>query len=198
MIKNSLFKNKLFPEMKSTDKINPLELLLHASVFAAEKHKFQRRKGFLKIPYINHPLKVCKILIDVHEEDKNILCAAILHDTLEDTETTETEIKELFGEKVLKIVMEVSDDMSLPSKIRKELQIKKAPSLSREAKLIKIADKASNIADLIAYPIKWDKKRKIQYVEWSTKVFEKCRGQNAVLDALFEKTSNDALRVFKQ
>lgn len=177
--------------------MNDLENIIKASVFASEKHKFQRRKGCLKIPYINHPLKVCDILMEASEYNIELLIASILHDVLEDTETTEKEIEEKFGEKVSHIVIEVTDDMRLPSNRRKELQIEKASKLTREAKLIKIADKISNISDLVRYPIQWEKERKVEYVNWSKKVFEKCKGQNSFLDQLFENTCDIALKHFK-
>jgi guanosine-3',5'-bis(diphosphate) 3'-pyrophosphohydrolase len=178
--------------------MNHNEILIKASVFASEKHKFQRRKGCLKIPYINHPLRVCEILIDVNENNIDLLIAAILHDTLEDTDTSDQEILDLFGEKALSIVKEVTDDMSLPSKKRKELQIEKAGKLSIEAKLIKIADKASNISDLVRYPIQWDRDRKIEYVNWSLKVYDKCKGLNKQLDSMFENICQQALDHFKK
>lgn len=171
-----------------------LSFLFNAIVFAAEKHQFQRRKGYLKIPYINHPLKVCKTLIDHGELDSDLLVASVLHDTLEDTQTTYKEIEDFFGTKVAKIVNEVTDDMSLPENIRKELQVEKAPKLSNSAKKIKIADKLCNITDLINYPIYWSKARKIRYIEWSGRVFSQCRGVNTSLEMSFIEMSEIGLK----
>jgi GTP diphosphokinase / guanosine-3',5'-bis(diphosphate) 3'-diphosphatase len=159
--------------------------LIHAIDFAADKHKYQRRKGYLKIPYINHPVKVCKLIADCGETDIDLLIASILHDVVEDTDTSETEIAERFGTKVAQIVMEVTDNMKLPEKERKELQVIKAPGLSREAKLIKIADKACNMHDILNYPLSWTRKRKLYYFNWSFRVFEGCRGLNNQLDNIF-------------
>jgi GTP diphosphokinase / guanosine-3',5'-bis(diphosphate) 3'-diphosphatase len=160
---------------------------LEALEFAAEKHKFQRRKGNLRIPYINHPLKVCKLLTEVSETDFELLSASILHDTLEDTETTQTELEEKFGSGITDIVLELTDDMSLPDDIRKNKQVQKASFLSPKAKLIKIADKICNINDLLVYPIYWTKSRKIKYIEWSSQVVEQCRGLNPALDKMFDE-----------
>lgn len=161
--------------------------ILDALEFAAEKHKLQRRKGNLRIPYINHPIKVCKLLAESGEHDVEILVAAILHDTLEDTATTKLELEEKFGREITNIVIELSDNMSLPEHRRKEQQLQNASTLSPKAKLIKIADKICNINDLLVYPIYWTKSRKIRYIEWSAKVFEKCKGLNPILDKKFEE-----------
>lgn len=168
---------------------------LDAIDFAADKHKFQRRKGYLKIPYINHPVKVCKILTQVNETDEDLLLAAILHDTLEDTDAKKSEIIERFGTDVCKIVMEDTDDMDLPEKVRKQAQIDNASKLSHKAKLIRIADKIANITDVITYPIIWSRKKKLRYVEWSMNVFEGCRGQNELLDQMFIDTYERAKAV---
>ena len=168
--------------------MNETKTLIDACVFSAEKHKFQRRKGYLKIPYINHPLKVCKILMDCGENDINLLIAAILHDTIEDTDTTADEISRIFNAAIAHYVVEVTDDKTLSYTERKELQIKKAPGLSDNAKKIKIADKICNISDMVTYPINWTIERKQAYIDWSEKVFAGCKGLNTKLDKLFEET----------
>lgn len=172
--------------------------LMESVEFAAIKHQMQRRKGYLKIPYINHPIKVTNVLIACGVTDVDLLTAAILHDTLEDTDTSFDEIKVKFGGNVAQIVLEVTDDMSLPEKVRKELQVTKAPSLSNHAQLIKIADKICNMNDLIDYPINWSNSRKLRYVVWSKRVFDGCKGGNELLDNLFVKTYENALRVFNK
>jgi guanosine-3',5'-bis(diphosphate) 3'-pyrophosphohydrolase len=159
--------------------------ILEACEFAAIKHQFQRRKGYLRIPYINHPIKVSKLIADCNETDINLLLAAILHDVIEDTDTTETELIHKFGSYVTNIVKEVTDDMSLPQKIRKELQVEKAPKLSNPAKLIKIADKICNMNDILNYPLNWNNSKKLYYFQWSNRVFVHCAGINNELDKLF-------------
>ncbi|GCC33814.1 hypothetical protein chiPu_0012285 [Chiloscyllium punctatum] len=168
-------------------------LVLEAADFAAKKHKNQRRKDPEGTPYINHPLGVARIL--AHEAgitDVVVLQAALLHDTVEDTNTTFTEIEERFGEKVRSIVAEVTDDKSLPKEKRKELQIQHAPHCSYEAKLVKLADKLYNLRDLkSSTPAGWTEKRVEQYFIWASQVIAGLRGTNQTLekslDALFKE-----------
>jgi (p)ppGpp synthase/HD superfamily hydrolase len=173
-------------------------LLLDSISFAADKHKLQRRKGTLKIPYINHPVKVCRFISACGEVNMDLLVAAVLHDVVEDTDTSEKEISDKYGNKVASIVMEVTDNMALPKKKRKELQITKASQLSREAKIIKIADKASNIEDILIYPLLWTKSRKLEYIEWSYMVFQGCKGQNNLLDEKFLEVYSKGLKLLKK
>ncbi|MGI8494154.1 MAG: HD domain-containing protein, partial [Pyrinomonadaceae bacterium] len=133
--------------------MNNLKTLLQAASFAAKKHKNQKRKGADREPYINHPLEAANLLANVgNVEDYDVLIAALLHDTIEDTGTSEAEVTELFGEKVCGYVLEVTDDKSLPKQVRKEKQIEHAPHLSDGAKQIKLCDKISNIRDVTNNP----------------------------------------------
>ena len=87
--------------------------LLEAIRFAAEKHRTQRRKDSERSPYINHPIEVVQLLWDVGGvRDVDVLLAAVLHDTIEDTDTRPEEIRDRFGEAVLAFVLEVSDEKS--------------------------------------------------------------------------------------
>lgn len=172
--------------------------LLESLEFAANKHKFQRRKGSLKIPYINHPVKVCKLLAESGESDIEILLAAILHDTLEDTDTSELELTDRFGTIVTSLVIEVTDNMKLPEKERKELQVINAAQLSSKAKMIKVADKICNIDDILTYPITWTKRRKRNYIEWAKKVCEGCKGQNLILDRKFGEIYNKGMELLSR
>jgi guanosine-3',5'-bis(diphosphate) 3'-pyrophosphohydrolase len=174
-------------------------LLLSAIKFASEKHMLQRRKGCNDIPYINHTIRVAYILQEnAKENDMVLLSAAILHDVLEDTDATELQLQELFGSEVCDIVKEVTDDMSLTYDDRKRFQIKKAPGLSNKAKLIKIADKISNIHDILSNPLTWSNRRKRKYVEWSEKVVDGCRGINPLLDKLFDEIVTQAKSVLAE
>ncbi|MBW8734911.1 MAG: bifunctional (p)ppGpp synthetase/guanosine-3',5'-bis(diphosphate) 3'-pyrophosphohydrolase, partial [Asticcacaulis sp.] len=120
--------------------------LIAAVHFAADKHRYQRRKDTDATPYINHPVALAHILVDEGGiEDTDVLCAALLHDTVEDTDTTPEEIAARFGPRIAAIVMEVTDDKSLPGAARKQAQIDHAPHISLEAKLVKLADKISNL-----------------------------------------------------
>lgn len=178
---------------------SPDSLLLAAIKFASEKHMLQRRKGCEEIPYINHAIKVAYILQETgKEKNPELLAAAVLHDVLEDTETTEAELTSLFGSSVCSIVKEVTDDMTLTYEDRKRFQIKKAPSLTPEAKKIKIADKISNISDILTCPLTWSNRRKRMYVEWSEKVVEGCRGINPALDSAFDEIVSRANKILSE
>lgn len=163
--------------------------LIETVNFAAIKHRKQRRKDEDATPYINHPIGVARIL--THEAniyDIATLQAAILHDTVEDTDTTFEEIEQNFGSKVRSIVEEVTDDKSLPKQVRKQLQIEHAPGCSREAKLVKLADKLYNLRDLQrCTPVGWSRTRVQEYFEWAEKVVHGLRGTNKLMeDALDE------------
>ena len=146
--------------------------LLAAITFAAEKHRNQRRKDAAATPYINHPLQVAETLWRVGGvRDPAVLVAAVLHDTIEDTDTTPAEIVARFGPAVLTLVQEVSDDKSLPKATRKQLQVEHAPHKSPGAKLIKLADKLHNIHDVtVAPPPHWPRERVGAYLDWAAAV----------------------------
>jgi GTP diphosphokinase / guanosine-3',5'-bis(diphosphate) 3'-diphosphatase len=169
--------------------MNDTAKLLQAARFAAIKHISQKRKGNDEAPYINHPLEVANFLANVGKvEDYDVLIAALLHDTIEDTETTREEIIENFGENVAKMVLEVTDDKSLPKAERKQKQIEHAPHLSHGAKQIKLADKISNIRDVVENPPDgWSEQRRREYVEWGEKVIAGVRGANAELEKHFDE-----------
>jgi len=168
---------------------NDLPKLLQAISFAAQKHSAQKRKGADAQPYINHPLEVLNLLASVGKiEDYNVLIAAVLHDTIEDTETTEKEITELFGADVCEMVLEVTDDKSLPKAQRKQLQIEHAPRLSNGAKYIKLADKISNIRDVSENPPDgWSNERRREYIQWGENVIAGLRGANGNLENYFDQ-----------
>lgn len=169
---------------------NDLTFFLKALNFSAEKHRHQRRKDTAASPYINHPIEVANILWtvgDVHDEAAII--AAILHDTIEDTNTTPEEIRLSFGDEVLGLVLEVSDDKSLPKQERKQKQITHSPHLSRRAKQIKLADKICNVHDIaFAPPDHWPRQRRIDYLQWAQAVIDGLRGTNAQLEQFFDNT----------
>lgn len=164
------------------------KLFIKALSFAADKHKNQRRKDEAASPYINHPISLANILINEGGvNDINILIGAILHDTIEDTETSEEELRKEFGEKIASIVMEVTDDKSLAKEERKIKQIEHSSHISNEAKHIKLADKISNLRDIISSPPKnWPDERKQDYFEWAGKVIDQVRGTNSRLESIFD------------
>jgi len=157
--------------------------------FAARKHVHQRRKGELAEPYINHLSDVARLLAEAtNGEDATLVVAGLLHDTLEDTETTFDELAKEFGREVADLVAEVTDDKSLPRTERKRLQIEQAPKKSRRAKMIKLADKASNLHSILLSPPKeWSIGRKRDYFTWARKVVDGCRGVNLQLENEFDR-----------
>ena len=167
----------------------PLGLIFEALQFAAHKHRDQRRKDPEASPYINHPIALANILwVSGGIEDANVICAALLHDTVEDTETTEAELVERFGPKIASIVMEVTDDTSLARAERKRMQVEHAPHLSREAKLVKLADKISNVRDVAsAPPADWPLERRREYFDWAKRVVDGLRGVDTGLEGLFDE-----------
>lgn len=158
--------------------------LLHAVSFAAIKHTRQRRKNADATPYINHPIEVAEHLARVGGiADEDLLIAALLHDTIEDTETTYAELVSNFGARVADIVAECTDEKSLEKSERKRLQIVNAPHKSPEAKCLKIADKTCNLASTLADPpVDWSRQRQREYFEWAEKVVAGLLGVNERLD----------------
>lgn len=180
--------------------MNDISLILKALEFAAVRHRTQFRKGRDKSPYINHPIQVANLLAnDAGEKDPVLISAAILHDVVEDTVETKKEkkelierIREIFGEEVLSVTLEVTDDKSLVKKERKRLQIKHAPSLSVKAKKLKLADKIMNVRDVtVNPPVKWSMGRIKKYLDWSEKVVAGLRGVNQKLENTFDETLRD-------
>jgi guanosine-3',5'-bis(diphosphate) 3'-pyrophosphohydrolase len=180
--------------------MNNLSKLLQAASFAARKHSFQKRKGAAGEPYINHPLEVANLLAGVGKiDDYDVLIAAILHDTIEDTDTTEAEITELFGAAVCGMVLEVTDDKNLPKAVRKQLQVEHAPHLSPGAKQIKLCDKISNIRDVMDNPPHdWPNQRRLEYVVWGENVVAGLRGINPDLEKHFDELAGQAKEKFAE
>jgi GTP diphosphokinase / guanosine-3',5'-bis(diphosphate) 3'-diphosphatase len=175
-------------------------LVLKAAQFAALKHRDQRRKDIESSPYIIHPISVALAIADIGGiEEPEILAAALLHDTLEDTDTTVSELDEIFGETVRKYVEEVTDNKSLPKDERKHKQIEHAATLSRGASLIKLGDKISNVSDVThSPPADWDTERRKQYLDWAEAVINNCPLVNTPLEEHFsEVLSNGRNRLLR-
>jgi GTP diphosphokinase / guanosine-3',5'-bis(diphosphate) 3'-diphosphatase len=165
-----------------------LALLLKALAFAAHKHRDQRRKDHEASPYINHPIALADVLVNEGGvSDVEVLCAALLHDTVEDTATTPEELVETFGARVARIVAEVTDDKALNKADRKRLQVENAARLSPEAKLVKLADKICNLRDVAERPpAGWDLARRREYFDWAKRVVDGLRGSHPRLEAAFD------------
>jgi guanosine-3',5'-bis(diphosphate) 3'-pyrophosphohydrolase len=166
-----------------------LKTLLKALAFAAHKHKDQRRKDVDASPYINHPISLADILCNEgHITDIETICAALLHDTVEDTETTAEELEREFGKTISNIVMDVTDDKTLPKAARKQAQIDHAAHISEKAKLVKLADKISNLRDVLGNaPADWPLERRQEYFDWAYRVIEQIRGTHSGLETLFDE-----------
>lgn len=174
--------------------LDEVALLLKATAFAAEKHRHQRRKDAAASPYINHPIAVTTVL--KHEggiADVVVLCAGMLHDTIEDTETTTEDLETEFGSEIAGVVLEVTDDKSLAKDERKRLQIEHAATLSHRAKLVKLADKICNLRDILTHPpAGWSDRRKREYFLWAAQVVDGLRGTNTRLEKEFDTLMSDS------
>jgi guanosine-3',5'-bis(diphosphate) 3'-pyrophosphohydrolase len=166
-----------------------LTLLLKALAFAAHKHRDQRRKDAEASPYINHPIALADVLVNEGGvTDVEVLCAALLHDTVEDTATTHQELTAAFGVRVARIVAEVTDDEALSKAERKRLQVEHAAGLSPEAKLVKLADKICNLRDVASHPpAHWDLTRRREYFAWAKRVVDELRGAHSALEQAFDR-----------
>lgn len=164
-------------------------ILLRAVAFAAERHRMQRRKDIDASPYINHPIAVAHLLkTEGNVSDVVTLCAALLHDTIEDTQTTPEDLAVAFGPEIAEVVLEVTDDKSLDQGERKVLQIEHAPHLSPRAKLVKLADKICNVRDMaLAPPAGWSQARRGAYCAWAAAVVAGLTGTNPRLERLFDE-----------
>jgi len=159
-----------------------MQTIIKAYEFASLKHKDQRRKDPSKSPYINHPIQVASLLSQAGVTNPEIICAGILHDTIEDTQTTFQELVNEFGPNIAKMVMECTDDKSLPKVTRKQDQINHAYSISYGAKLVKLADKYANLSDIQTNPpAHWSKQEIDGYVIWAYTV---CTGMEKTNDFL--------------
>ncbi|OAO00109.1 phosphohydrolase [Sphingomonadales bacterium EhC05] len=167
---------------------SPVALVVQAALFAAERHRDQRRKNVDATPYINHPLALASVLsIEAQIDDPALIAAALLHDTVEDTQTTIDEIEDHFGSKIAGIVAEVTDDKSLEKEERKRKQVETVSKKSTAAKLIKLADKTSNLRDIASSPpADWPLERRQAYFDWAVEVIDGCRGTHPMLEELFD------------
>jgi guanosine-3',5'-bis(diphosphate) 3'-pyrophosphohydrolase len=169
--------------------IHDTTFVLEALAFAAHQHRDQRRKGAHQAPYVNHCICVAHTLSSVGGvDDPTTLAAALLHDTLEDTDASARELEMRFGADVARIVQEVTDDDALPKGERKRRQVDRASSLSREARLVRLADKICNVRDIAHFPpTDWPILRRRAYLQWAMDVVAGVRGVNAALERLFDE-----------
>jgi len=174
---------------KSDTSVQAVRDVLKAAHFAADRHRGQRRKGAAAEPYVNHLLEVADLVAStLAAPDTNLIIAALLHDTVEDVGVTRDELVQIFGSDVADLVMEVTDDKSLPKQERKRLQIVTAPNKSVRAQVIKLADKISNLRALLSSPpADWSVERRREYFEWAKQVVDALPAPNHSLKAEFER-----------
>jgi guanosine-3',5'-bis(diphosphate) 3'-pyrophosphohydrolase len=174
---------------KTRSNSDATDLILRAVAFAAHKHRDQRRKDSDASPYINHPIQLAKVLWEEGQvRDPEVIAAALLHDTLEDTETTWQELRGEFGEEIADVVLEVTDTKWLKKEVRKRLQVARARHSSDKAKLVKLADKICNLRDVAAHPPKgWSLERRRQYFDWAKEVVDQLRGTHPELERRFDE-----------
>ena len=167
--------------------------ILHAAHLASQWHAKQRRKGADREPYVNHLIEVAYLVASAGADD-DVISAALLHDAIEDQQITATRISREFGANVAALVCELTDNKSLPKAERKAIEIAVAPSLSPGAKLIRLADKISNARSLgVSPPADWPAQRRLEYIEFCSKVVAGLRGTNAMLETLFDEAATVAI-----
>ncbi|MEY3220256.1 MAG: hypothetical protein RIT27_1613 [Pseudomonadota bacterium] len=176
-----------------------IEFLLIALRFSSEKHRNQRRKDPEASPYINHPIQVAETIWRIGKiYSIETIIAGLLHDTVEDTQTTLEELEEHFGLEITNIVKEVTDDKSLPASERKRLQIEHAPYISQRAKWVKLSDKICNVADITHNPPKgWSLHRQISYLDWTEQVVKGLRGCSVALETYYDQVLTEGRTLLK-
>jgi len=169
-------------------------MVLRAADQAARWHVEQRRKGVAEEPYINHLLEVASLVAEATAgSDSELVVAALLHDAMEDQGVERQTIVAAFGERVASIVSEVTDDKSLPKAERKRKQVASAPGKSPAAKILKLADKLSNVRAIGSSPAKdWSAERRLEYIRWAREVVDGLRGASPALEAQFDRAAAES------
>jgi (p)ppGpp synthase/HD superfamily hydrolase len=176
--------------------MNDLIAVLKAAEAAARWHVHQRRKGVDQEPYINHLLEVANLVAQATDgQQPDLIAAALLHDAIEDQKVHRDVIANSWGEAVAKLVEEVTDDKTQPKEVRKRKQVETAASKSELAKVLKIADKTSNLRAIASSPSpEWSAKRRLEYIAWAREVVHNLRGANRWLEAQFDDAAHEADR----
>ena len=171
--------------------MNDILLLAQAWNFSAQRHANQKRKGEAQEPYVNHLAEVAELVaMATKGQDANLVAAAVLHDTVEDTSTLPVELVSVFNVDIADLVGEVTDDKKLEKAERKKLQVEHAASKSDRAKILKLADKTSNLRSLVkSPPIDWNLQRRQKYLDWALEVAKGLRGVNTWLEAQFDEAA---------
>jgi (p)ppGpp synthase/HD superfamily hydrolase len=173
-----------------------VRLVALAADFAALRHADQRRKGARRAPYVNHLAEVALLVAETPAgSDGRLVAAAFLHDVVEDGHATADEVGNLFGDDIRALVEELTDDMSLPEEERKRRQVEEIPGKSAEARLLKLADKLSNVREIASDPpLDWPRDKRRRYAEWAVAVVDAgCRGLDATLEQAFDRAAAEVL-----
>lgn len=166
-----------------------LQQLVGSLSYSAVQHQDQRRKNARKTPYINHPIALLHVLVvEAGVQDKSALNGALLHDTIEDTDAEEEDLRARFGNAITDVVVAMSDDKSLPKDVRKQLQIDHAKDWNYSARLAEYADKICNMRDLLVeFPEGWTLQRVREFFDWAKAVIDQIRGTHEKLDVIFDE-----------
>ena len=180
--------------------MNDTVLITRALHFAAERHSNHRRKGQAQEPYVNHLAEVSELVADATEgKDVNLIAAALLHDTIEDTETSSDELVATFNNDIAQLLADVTDDKSLPKQDRKYLQVVNSRAQNMRVKLLKLADKTSNLRSLAnSPPENWNTEQKQAYIDWAIKVAAGLKGVNPWLEGRFDEALRRAQQTLQQ
>lgn len=140
-------------------------------------------------PYINHLAEVARLLAEATAgTDENLVCAGLLHDTIEDQGVRREDLSRAFNEGIASLVEEVTDDKSVEKHERKRLVVEQIAGKSARARLLKLADLTSNLRSRMASPPReWPPERRRAYFDWAQQVAAGCRGLNAWLEAAFDE-----------
>jgi len=176
--------------------VSDVLLIARAWNFSADRHAKQKRKGDAQEPYVNHLAEVAELVATATEgRDANLVTAAVLHDTVEDTATLPGELASIFNADVAGLVSEVTDDKRLDKAERKRLQVEHAAVKTTRAKILKLADKTSNLRSLVkSPPSDWSLERKREYLAWAKEVVKGLRGANTWLEARFDEAAEQLER----
>lgn len=168
--------------------------VLKAAEAAACWHTHQRRKGKHEEPYINHLLEVAMLVAEATEGKRpDLVTAALLHDAIEDQEVPRRMIEASFGENIASLVAELTDDKTQAKDVRKRHQVETAPYKSPDAKIIKLADKTSNLRAIAASPpADWSVQRRLDYIEWAQQVVAGLKGASPSLEKQFDEAAKQA------
>ena len=173
--------------------------VMGAALRAARWYSRQRRKGAAGEPYINHLLEVAALVAEATGgKDADLIIAALLHDAVEDQAVSPAAIAGEFGDDVASLVAEVTDDKTLPKAERKRLQVEHAPDKSARAKVLKLADKISNVTAIGKDPpLDWSIERQREYVQWARDVVSGLRGASPKLERAFDRAAAEAERLIE-